>query len=119
METKRAEFQEVLDVTRIMHMLQKKHIITPQLEAIVLADPGFAGRVDRLLDMLMTRGSQVSICLQDCGEFVDCCMAVSGVVGCIWHGGLYLAGWVWRESRKSYLAGRVGEGRGSRMSSRC
>jgi len=60
-ETKRVEYREVLDVTRILHMLQKKHIITPQLEAIVLADPGFTGRVDRLLDILMSRGPQVNI----------------------------------------------------------
>ena len=59
LETKRLEYREVLDVTRITHMLQKKHIITSQLESIVLADPGFAGRVDRLLDILMTRGPQV------------------------------------------------------------
>lgn len=60
LETKRTEFREVLDVTRILHVLQKKRVITPQLEAIILADPGFSGRVDRLLDILMTRGPQVS-----------------------------------------------------------
>lgn len=60
LETKRLEYREVLDVTRIMHMLQKKHIITSQLESIVLADPSFSGRVDRLLDILMTRGPQVN-----------------------------------------------------------
>ena len=64
LETKRTEYHEVLDVTRILHMLQKRHIITSQLEAIVLADPGFSGRVDRLIDILMTRGPQVctSVC---------------------------------------------------------
>lgn len=59
METKRTEFREVLDVKRIIHMLQKKHIMTSQLEAIILADPSFSGRVDRLLDILMTRGPKV------------------------------------------------------------
>ena len=64
LETKRTEYHEVLDVTRILHMLQKRHIITSQLDAIILADPGFSGRVDRLIDILMTRGPQVctSVC---------------------------------------------------------
>jgi len=61
LEAKRKEYREVLDVKRIIHMLQRQHIVTAQLEAIILADPGFAGRVDRLLDIIMSRGPKVSL----------------------------------------------------------
>lgn len=80
LETKRLEYREVLDVTRIMHMLQKRHIITSQLEAIILADPSFSGRVDRLLDILMSRGPQVIAIL-----LAYICMYSGNIISTGWY----------------------------------